>query len=76
MFCFTSKDVACDAIYLVPVIALMIEYKIISTVIRLSSLLLIHSGSVVVRYKRKNVHKVLVNNLFNLAQEKNGGKVN
>ena len=37
-----------------------------------SSLPLIHSRSVVVSYKRKYVHEVLVNLLFKLAQEKCG----
>ena len=35
-----------------------------------SSLLLNHSRRVVVSNKRKYVHKVLVNRLFKLAQEK------
>ena len=45
-----------------------IDYEIISTVILLS---LNHSRRIVVSYKRKYVHKVLVNCLFKLAQEKN-----
>ena len=43
-----------------------IDREIISMVI----LLLIHSRRVVVSYKRKYVHKVLVNRLFKLAQKK------
>ena len=35
-----------------------------------SSLPLIHSRMVVVSYKRKHVHELLVNRLFKLAQEK------
>ena len=42
-----------------------IDHEIISTVI-----LLIHSRGVVVSYKRKYVHKLLVNGLFKPAQEK------
>ena len=42
-----------------------IDHEIISTII----LLLNHSRRVVVSYKRKYVHKVLVNCLFKLAQE-------
>ena len=34
------------------------------------SLLLIHSKRVVVSYKPKNVHEILVNCLFKLTQEK------
>ena len=42
-----------------------IDHEIISTVLPL-----IHSRRVVVSYKRKNVHKLLVNRLFKPAQEK------
>ena len=35
-----------------------------------SSLPLIHSRKIVVSYKQKYVHEVLVNGLFKLAQEK------
>ena len=45
-----------------------IDHEIISTVIFLTSLN--HSRRVVVSYKRKYVHEVLVNCLFKLAQEK------
>ena len=45
-----------------------IDREIISTVILL--LRLIHSRRVVVSYKRKYVHKLLVNRLFKPAQEK------
>ena len=45
-----------------------IDHEIISTVILL--LLLIHSRRAVVSYKRKYVHKLLVNRLFKPAQEK------
>ena len=45
-----------------------IDYKILSTVI--SSPTLIHSRRLIVSYKRKYMHKVLVNSLFKLAQEK------
>ena len=45
-----------------------IEHEIISAVILL--LPLIHSRRVVVSYKRKYVHKLLVNRLFKPAQEK------
>ena len=47
-----------------------IEHEIISTVIL--PLSLNHSRRVVVSYKRKYVHEVLVNRLFKLAQEKCG----
>ena len=42
-----------------------IDHEMISTVIPL-----IHSRSVVVSYKRKYVHELLVNRLFKPAQEK------
>ena len=45
-----------------------IDHEIISTVIR--SLPLIYSRRVVVSYKRKYVHKLLVNRLLKPAQEK------
>ena len=45
-----------------------IDHEMISTVILL--LRLIHSRRVVVSYKRKYVHKLLVNRLFKPAQEK------
>ena len=45
-----------------------IDHEMISTVILL--LPLIHSRRVVVSYKRKYVHKLLVNRLFKPAQEK------
>ena len=45
-----------------------IDHEIISTVILL--LPLIHSRRVVVSYKRKYVHELLVNRLFKPAQEK------
>ena len=45
-----------------------IDHEIIST--SFSSLPLIHSRRVVVSYKRKYVHKLLVNRLFKPAQEK------
>ena len=45
-----------------------IDHEIISTFI--SSLPLYHSRRVVVSYKRKYVHEVLVNCLFKLLQEK------
>ena len=47
-----------------------IDHEMISTVILL--LPLIHSRRVVVSYKRKYVHKLLVNRLFKPAQEKCG----
>ena len=49
-----------------------IDHEMISTVIlrSFSSLPLIHSRTVVVSYKRKYVHKLLVNRLFKPAQEK------
>ena len=46
----------------------MIDHEIISTVILL--LPLIYSRRVVVSYKRKYVHKLLVNRLLKPAQEK------
>ena len=46
-----------------------IDHEVISTAI-ISSLPLNHSRSVVVSYKQKYVHEVLVNCLFKLAQEK------
>ena len=45
-----------------------IDHEIISAIILL--LPLIHSRRVVVSYKRKYVHKLLVNRLFKPAQEK------
>ena len=45
-----------------------IDHEIISTVILLPSMN--HSRRVVVSYKQKYVHEVLVNRLFKLAQEK------
>ena len=45
-----------------------IVHEIISMVILLPSA--VHSRRVVVSYKRKYVHEVLVNRLFKLAQEK------
>ena len=45
-----------------------IDHEMISTAILL--LLLIHSRMVVVSYKRKYVHELLVNRLFKPAQEK------
>ena len=50
-----------------------IDHEMISTIILL--LPLIHSRRVVVSYKQKYVHKLLVNRLFKPAQEK-CGKVN
>ena len=47
-----------------------IDHEIISTVILL--LPLIYSRRVVVSYKRKYVHELLVNRLFKPAQEKSG----
>ena len=47
-----------------------IDHEIISTVILLSSLPLIYSRRVVVSYKRKYLHELLVNRLFKPAQEK------
>ena len=45
-----------------------IDHEMIST--SFSTLLLIHSRRVVVSYKRKYVHELLVNRLFKPAQEK------
>ena len=45
-----------------------IDHEMISTIILLHSL--IHSRRVVVSYKRKYVHELLVNRLFKPAQEK------
>ena len=45
-----------------------IDHEIIS--MSFSFLLLNHSRRIVVSYKRKYVHEVLVNRLFKLAQEK------
>ena len=56
---------------LIPVLShtfVEIDHEIISMVI--SSLLLNRSRRIDVGYKRKCVHKVLVNRLFKLAQEK------
>ena len=47
-----------------------IDHEIISTVILLPSAESFKKGCFVVSYKRKYVHKVLVNCLFKLAQEK------
>ena len=46
-----------------------IDHEIISTAILLPST---DSGKIVVSYKQKYVHKVLVNCLFKLAQEESG----
>ena len=51
-----------------PILFVEIDHEIISTVILLPSA--DHSRRVVVSYKRKYVHEVLVNCLFKLAQEK------
>ena len=51
-----------------PVTFVEIDHEMISTVILL--LPLIHSRRVVVSYKRKYVHELLVNRLFKPAQEK------
>ena len=48
---------------------LEIDHEIISTAILLPSA---DSRKVVVSYKRKYVHEVLVNGFVNIAQEKNG----
>ena len=45
-----------------------IDHEMISAVVL--PLPLIHSRTVVVSYKRKYVHEILVNRLFKLAQEK------
>ena len=50
-----------------------IDHEIVSTVVLLAST---DSRRVVVSYKRKYVHEVLVNRLVKLAQEKKCGKVN
>ena len=77
MFCFTFvSDHNTDSLMLYSVqLKNMYSYlksslKLSDIVRGLSSLPQIHSRRVVVSYKRKYVHKLLVNRLFKPAQEK------
>ena len=64
--CLTADPGVASSIPVRSHIFVEIDYEIISTVI----LPLIHSRRVVVSYKRKYVHELMVNRLFKPAQEK------
>ena len=66
--CLTADPGVASSIPVRPHTFVEIDHEMISTVILL--LPLIHSRRVVVSYKRKYVHKLLVNRLFKPAQEK------
>ena len=66
--CLTADPGVASSIPVRPHTFVEIDHEMISTVILL--LLLIHSRRVVVSYKRKYVHELLVNRLFKPAQEK------
>ena len=66
--CLTADQGVASSIPVRPHTFVEIDHEMISTVILL--LPLIHSRRVVVSYKRKYVHKLLVNRLFKPAQEK------
>ena len=66
--CLTADPGVASSILVRSHIFVEIDHEIISTVILLP--LLIHSRRVVVSYKRKYVHELLVNPLFKPAQEK------
>ena len=65
--CLTADQGVASLIPVRPHTFVEIDHEMISTVILL---LLIHSRRVVVSYKRKYVHELLVNRLFKPAQEK------
>ena len=66
--CLTADQGVASSIPVRPHTFVEIDHEMISTVILL--LPLIHSRWVVVSYKRKYVHELLVNRLFKPAQEK------
>ena len=66
--CLTADPGVASSIPVRPHTFVEIDHEMISTVILL--LPLIHSRRVVVSYKRKYVHELLVNRLFKPAQEK------
>ena len=66
--CLTADPGVASSIPVRSHIFVEIDHEMISTVILL--LPLIHSRRVVVSYKRKYVHELLVNRLFKPAQEK------
>ena len=66
--CLTADPGVASSIPVRPQTFVEIDHEMISTVILL--LPLIHSRRVVVSYKRKYVHELLVNRLFKPAQEK------
>ena len=66
--CLTADPGVASSIPVLSHTFVEIDHEMISTVILL--LPLIHSRRVVVSYKRKYVHKLLVNRLFKPAQEK------
>ena len=66
--CLTADQGVASSIPVRPHTFVEIDHEMISTVILL--LPLIHSRRVVVSYKRKYVHELLVNRLFKPAQEK------
>ena len=66
--CLTADPVVASSIPVRPHTFVEIDHEMISTVILL--LPLIHSRRVVVSYKRKYVHELLLNRLFKAAQEK------
>ena len=66
--CLTADQGAASSILAQSHTFAEIDYEIISTVILL--FLLIHSRRVVVSFKRKYMHEVLVSRLFKLPQEK------
>ena len=66
--CLTADPGVASSIPVQPHTFVEIDHEMISTVILL--LPLIHSRRVVVSYKRKYVHELLVNRLFKPAQEK------
>ena len=66
--CLTADPGVASSIPVRPHTFVEIDHEMISTVILL--LTLIHSRRVVVSYKRKYVHELLVNRLFKPAQEK------
>ena len=66
--CLTADPGVASSIPVRSYIFVEIDHEMISTVILL--LRLIHSRRVVVSYKRKYVHELLVNRLFKPAQEK------
>ena len=66
--CLTADPGVASSMPAGPILLWRFDHEIISTAVLLSSA---DSRRVVVSYKRKYVHKVLVNCLVKLAQEKN-----